>query len=833
MKICDKVSLLSGTAALAVAFSVAMPALAQDAPTVETGTPEQALEEQGGLSEIVVTARKREESLQDVPVAVTALSEELIEKRDITSIEKIAAATPNLNVGRASNGSAAQITLRGVGSSSTSIGIEQSVAVIVDGAYYGQGRVIQEGFFDLGRVEVLKGPQALFFGKNATAGVISLTTNDPTPEWEARATVGYEFKAEQMTMEGVLSGPITDTLGVRLAVRYSTMSGGYYDNIQRDRFYTTVDVAADPDDVPGTAETIRSTPVESPMPQEDELLARLTLQWKPIDRLSVTLKGTYDFNDTLNNSWNYVAYACGRPDGISQLTGYACERDFVTHQNNFPVEIAQSGLWTRDNGEPYNRYKSASINGQIEYEMDNFSISSVTNYQWYRNRWACVCDFQTSDAAPTWASENSTWEAYSQELRLLSDFDGAFNFMIGGLYQHTKRDFEQYGYYGGVRNSAAPEGLLYAASSKISDTRGETFAVFGQVTFDITDQIEIAAGGRYTKETKDSFFAQPYVNPALQFIFRPGDAADGLGTIVAEQEFEDFSPEASITFKPSDDILIYGAYKTAYKSGGFSNGGINSSLSTDPFSDLTFDKETAEGFEAGIKSTILDNQLRANLTLFTYDYQDFQVDFFNSPIFAFQTLTADANTKGVELEFEFAPRGVPGLNLTAALNYTDAKYTDFPDGPCYGGQTIAEGCSITISAIDSRQNLTGARLSVAPEWTGQLGFIYDTEISETLKVGLNGNMRYSDSYLPSGFGNPLSKQDSYVTFDAGIRFGAADDNWQVAIIGKNLTNEFYVTGVVDGPGTGAGTGTAAGLKADQLGFGTLPRTVKVELTKRF
>ena len=280
-------------------------------------------------------------------------------------------------------------------------------------------------------------------------------------------------------------------------------------------------------------------------------------------------------------------------------------------------------------------------------------------------------------------------------------------------------------------------------------------------------------------------------------------------------------------------LLVYGAYKTAYKSGGFSNGGINSALSADPKGDLTFNPETAEGFEVGIKSTILDNQLRANITAFTYKVKDFQVDFFNSPVFAFNTLTADAKTSGVELELEFAPRAVPGLNIAAALNYNDAKYDSFPEGPCYSGQTRAEGCNVLLPNGQYRQNLTGKALSVAPKWTGMVAVNYETEVGSDYVIGLNANARYSDSYNPSAFANPIARQSSYVTFDAGLRFGAADDNWQIALIGKNLTNRFYVTGVVDGPSTGTGSGGLTGTKADQLGFGTLPRTVKIEVTKRF
>jgi outer membrane receptor protein involved in Fe transport len=798
---------------------MAAPAMAQESESVVAS----------GLNDIVVTARKRQESAQDVPVAVTAISAAVIEQRDITSIEKIAAATPNLNVGRASNGSAAQITLRGIGSSSTSIGIEQSVAVVVDGAYYGQGRVIEEGFFDLARAEVLKGPQALFFGKNATAGVISLTTNDPTDTWTAQGKAGYEFKAEQWLAEGIVSGPLSDTLGVRLAVRYSKMNGGYYKNVSVNRDYTTIDIQTG-----ASPETLVSTPVETDMPQQEELLGRLTLKWEPVDGLTNTLKITRDQNDTLNNSWNYVAYSCGLASGISQLTGYACKAGFVTHQNNLPVKVSSVSPYGRKDGAPYNRYRSWAINNSLEYDLDSMVVNSVTNYQRNNNSWACACNFQTTDTVAggmIFATENSTWKAWSQELRLTSKFDGMFNFMLGGLYQHTDRDFGQWGYYGGVRDTAARPELLYAASEKISYTKGKTLALFGQLTFKLMDNLELAGGGRYTHETKDSYFAQEYVNPAYSAVYR--SAADPLGVVTAKQKFNDFSPEVTLTYKPGRDLLVYAAYKTAYKSGGFSNGGINSKLSADPYADLTFNPETAEGFEIGIKSTLLDNQLRANLTAFTYKVTDFQVDFFNSPVFAFNTLTADAKTSGVELELEYAPRAVPGLNIATALNYNDAKYDSFPQGPCYSGQTQAEGCNVLLPNGQYRQNLTGTALSVAPKWTGMVAVNYETEVGSDMMIGFNGNLRYSDSYNPSAFGNPIARQKSYATLDAGLRFGAADGNWQIALIGKNLTNKFYVTGVVDGPSTGTGSGGTTGIKADQLGFGTLPRTVKIELTKKF
>ena len=822
-----KSALLAGT--ILGMTAVATPAVAQNAADAEA-SPAQ---EKGGVGDIIVTARKRRETAQDVPVAVTAISAAEISNRDITSVEKIAAITPQFNVGRASNGSGAQLTLRGIGSSSTSIGIEQSVAVVVDGAYYGQGRVIQEGFFDLDRVEVLKGPQALFFGKNATAGVISITTADPTSKPEFMVKGGYEFKSQQYRVEGFASGPLSDTLGIRLAARYSKMDGGYYRNVADDVYYSEVDAASLLAGGSGDPTSHLAQPAPHKQPGEEEFLGRATLKWEPTDRLTVSLKGSMDVNTVNNSSWNYVAYACGNGE-TSQLNGYECGEQFVTHQNNMPADIAANFPYAKSDGSLYNKYRSAGGTLNMQYDADELQLSSVTNYQWNNNRWACACDFQSSDSSngvgSTWATENSSWHAFSQELRALTQFDGPFNIMLGALYQKTKRDFAQYVMFAGVSNSDAPEGFEYVATAKSSYTRGETMAVFGQATFKILPTLELAGGVRYTDETKNSYFTQPYNNPLVTAIFRDRDDPDGLGEVSARQHFQNWSPEATLTWKPTADIMVYGAYKTAYKSGGFSNGGINSKFSADPKADLTFNPEKAEGFELGFKSTLLDRQLRFNVTAFTYKYKDLQVDFFNSPIFAFQTLTADARTKGVEFEFQFAPYAVPGFDLHGSLNYDKARYTSFPLAPCYAGETPAEGCNL---AGNSRQDLTGAPLSVAPKWTGSLGAAYEISLGGDLKLGINADSKYSASYLASGFGNPLSRQGSYITVDAGVRVGAEDDNWQVALIGKNLTNEFYVTGVVDGPSTGGGTGTASGLKADQLGFGTLPRTVMVEVTKRF
>jgi outer membrane receptor protein involved in Fe transport len=811
-------AVLLAASSMAVQALAAAPALAQAA----AGTS------QGGLEEIVVMARKRAESVQDVPVNVAAISAATIEKQDLTSIEKIASRTPNLNVGRASNGSGAQLTMRGIGSSSTSIGIEQSVAVVVDGVYYGQGRIINEGFFDLAGAEILKGPQALFYGKNATAGVISLKTADPTDDWMVKARAGYEIKAEQAQLEAILSGPIGENLGLRVAVRGSKMWGGYYRNEQTVRpiFYG--------------GNFFNSQPVGKG-PGGKEMLGRITLQWKPSDRMTATFKVSAAENKVDSSSWNYVGYECAKPDGTLQiLPEYSCSKDkFVTHQGKLPVEVAAVTPYAKKNGDLYNRYRSITATSNIVYDLDDVNLTWVTNYNWNNNRWTCACDYQTN-LFGVHATENSSFKAFSSEFRALTSFDGPVNLMLGAYYQKTKRKFDQWVSFGISDNGPAAGQNRYMDAWKNSATDGETIAGFGQVTWQLMPKLEVAAGVRYSHETKDSYFVQAFVSPAFSTLWAPNRTTYG------DQTFSNWSPEATISWKPTDDVLVYGAYKTAYKSGGFSNGGIDSlSPGANPAVDLLFNQEKAVGFEGGIKTEFFDRQLRVNLGAYTYAYKNLQVDFFNSTIIAFQTLTADARTKGVELEFEYAPRSIAGLNLRGSVNWNKARYTKFPAAPCYGGQTPAEGCNLIADAVSGlyrpitgaevgvRQSLTGAPLSVAPKWVGSLGVSYDTTVGSNLVAGLSVDTRFSSSYLVSGFGAEHSRQAKYGMIDASVRVGSADERWELAVIGKNLTNRLYVSGVVDGPNTGVGTGTPGGLHADQQGFGNVPRTVMFQVTTKF
>lgn len=823
------------TASAGLALGGASPAFAQDTEQ----TTAQGRAQEGGIGDIIVTARKRQETTQDVPVAVVAISAEKMQQYDLSNLERVAAMTPSFSIGRTPSGSGATLVLRGIGSNTTSIGLEQSVAVIVDGAYYGQGRTINEGFFDLGRLEILKGPQALFFGKNATAGVVSITTADPGDKLEVIARGGYEFAAKQVYGEAIVSTPLSDTLGIRVAARASKQFDGYYKQLGTTQPYPTVDRTSTA--VPGTA-TVHSSEAAGDG-RAKEAYIRGTLKWEATDTFTATLKANYGVNENNNPAAGSVVFYC--PTGaLAANPSIACGRRFASSANRTPTDIAATQPYANKDGAQGNQYKSWAVNLGLNWALDDLTISSVTNYNWNRNTFQFDGDSVSRAGAPgVFATEDSTFHAFSQEVRAQTSLGGFWDAMVGGYYQKTNRDYDAWTASGGLENSSAtPAYRRYLANQKDSQTDGETFAMFGQLILRPVSNVEVAGGVRYTSESKDSYFLQPYSHPirVAQGIFLPGV------TLTSNQDFEDWSPEATVTWKPSADITVYGAYKTAYKSGGFSNSGIYSPSAG--LADFEFDPEKAKGFEAGIKTTLLDRQLRLNLTAYNFRYNNLQLDFFRSDIFAFTTINAgSARTKGVELEFEMAPRALDGFNLHGSVNYNRARYGDAPGAPCWAGQTRGEGCNLVyVAATDSsrpfnpatdaaanRQNLKGLPTANAPDWTGNLGVAYEALFASGAKANLGVDARYSGSYLATAFGNPYTRQHRYVSLDASISFTTADEHWQLQIIGKNLTNRWYAIGGNDTPNSGSGTGTNIGVVADQTGFASVPRTVQAQVTFRY
>ncbi|WP_313802968.1 TonB-dependent receptor [Sphingobium sp.] len=819
---------------IAMAAWNAAPALAQE--TAPQSASAQASENQGGLRDIIVTARKRQESAQNIPVAVTALSSDELVNRNIRTIEQVATSVPQFTVARGSSGSGANLSLRGIGSNFTSIGIEQSVSVNVDGVYYGQGRILNEGLFDMAQVEILKGPQALFFGKNSTAGALSFTTADPGQKTEIIGRAGYEFRTHEKYLEGIVSGPLSDTLSARLAVRWSDMDRGYMKNQAVGGPFKVNDVAN------GGAQTVYNVPPSTRYgPMEENINIRGTLKFQPTDKFTITLKGGMSDRNATSAGFLNELFRCP-VGGTSQLQpGNECNKDWKGYWDDLPSELVSANpLLGRKNGQLYDDYRSYTATATVKYDTDVVNFNWVNGYQKFDNQFSLKSDATTNANRGTYAGTGTKYEAYSTEFRAQTDLKFPVNFLIGLYYQASKLNFQQDIIFPGtaaaghaIDTSVTDPALVPLTVRKLGHTDGATFALFGQLLWDIVPTLQMTAGGRLTSETKDSTFRMPYVNRNLRAVYRMYDPANPLSEFVNHQKFDNFSPEVTLTWKPSSRLTVYGAYKTGYKSGGFSISGLNTV--TTSVDDLAFGPETVEGFEAGIRSKLFNNSVRLNLTAFHYDYKNLQVDFFNSAITTFVTFNAGtARTQGLELDGEWAPRLVPGLTLRGALAYTDAKYTDFPGAPCYAGQRPAMGCLAPTTAIPYvHQNLDGVHTQLAPKWAGTLGIDYETDIGSALKGGLLLNLRYSDRYLVSPFGNPVDVQKSFATLDATLRVGAQNDRWQLALIGKNLTNRYVLNAAQDAPSTGSGTGTIAGVPADQYGFPAPPRTVALQLTVRY
>lgn len=830
LKVSSKIvtrSVLLGT----VACLMAAPAYAQD-----SGSPDSAVEVQdsrkGGLEDIVVTARRREENLQNIPVAATVVSSEQIQSYGINSIEKVSNLAPQLIIGRNGSGNGAAIGLRGISVNATSISLEQSVAVVIDGAYYSGGRALNMGLFDLAQVEVLKGPQSLFYGKNTTAGALSFVTAGPTKDASGMVRVGYETNAQNPYVEGFVSGPLSSTLGVRLAARYSRQGEPLVENLSQAGTVYTRDIVTG-----NSTAHVRQDPGNE---GERNFTTRFTAQFDPSSAFSATFKATYNrYKSGTPNSSGVIAI-CEALGTIQTDATAPCGRNFVHVQSALPSDMAATQLYTsREGGNPYLSYEAYNLTANLQYDAGPITITVTPAYTRSLAYWAGDFDFtdnylnraSTLGTGGNVAGTREDQRAFSVETRLRTNFDGMINFMAGGYYQDSDLYFDQENNFpGGAENSAVTnQQLRYLTVLKDSQTLGKTYSVFGQVTLDLTPELTITGGLRYSSERKNSIQSQPYVIPTATGSFRQT-------TFVVPQTFDDTSPEATISYKVAPNVTVYASYRTGYKSGGYSISGTIAPSSTT--ADGSFAPERVSGFEGGIKSTLADNQLRVNVDAFSYNYTGLQADFFNPLTIQYLTINAaSARTTGAEIDLEFAPRSVPGLNIRGSLAYTDAKYKDFPFAPCLSGQNRAEGCSLLPNGVGNgtRQNLSGQALPQAPQWAGTVGVSYETPVSDGLTFGLSSNLRYSSRYKTYSFAPDAASrfyQDGYATIDASVRL-TGDSGWELQLIGKNLTNQFVISSAFDLTYTGAGAGAVTSTHADTRTSIYDPRTFAIQGTFRF
>lgn len=812
---------LAYTAATLASVSLVMiapEASAQDVAQEPAADSETAASQSGpSTSDIIVTARRRSERLQDVPVAISAVNSETIEAYSYNDIAAVSAMTPQLKVSVGGPSGGAQLYLRGIGSTANT-GFDPAVGLVIDGVFYNRTLWLTQSFIDMKTIEVLKGPQSLYFGKNTPAGLIMVETAGPTAKPEFGVKAGYEFKANERFVEAFASGPLSDTFGARIVGRVSGMDG-WIKALGETR------AAGDPQRLTLLA------PTQARLPGTSFETARLTLQWDPSPAFTATMKGSYTHYADAGPDALIQIFSCQGPGGTAQLTSGVsspyddCKASGSVGRQNFPDPIVAGSPKFTKGGEAFSDYESYALSLNATYDFGWANLNSITGYNHYSLR--AVGDTSYAGTAQFLVTDDTRNSAFSQELRLLTTFDSPVNFLLGGFYQDTKLDSTL-----GARISPAAAGPTtgnFLSLISPAHQTGTSYSFFGEATWNILPTLELAGGARYTNEKKDTTKFNQFVNANVA-------AALSRTVFSAVTKADNVSPQATLTWRPDRDITVYGAYKQGFKAGGFSI----SSILTAPtrLNQLVFGPEKAHGFEAGIKTAWFDRRVRADINVYNYLYKDLQVTAFDAATTSFTIQNAAAaRVKGVEFNTSWAVTDQFSLHGDVAYNH--ARFTNFI-GQCYAGQTVQMGCNQVLNPVSgayTSQNLAGKRPALAPDWNANLGAMWrNEEAFGDIGLQLTVDGHYSSGYPIDATNRPDVFQKKYGTLDASVRVFAKEDRWSLALIGRNLTNRAIILTGADRPGTGGAVGLdqtnpLAGRLAD--GRGTVDRLRSVLLQATF
>lgn len=814
-------------AASSVVLSLAAPAMAQ------VPAPSQAESQEADVAakidDIVVTARRRSETLVSVPVVVNVLSAETLERNRADSLAAIGELTPTVVVGAYKSNGGGSIGIRGVSSPANQTGFEQAVSVAIDGVQTSDGRITQAGFFDLQQVEVMKGPQALFFGKNSPAGVISIKSADPTPDFMAQLRAGYEFVGDEVNLEGIVSGPINDIFGVRLAVKYRNLDGWLRNTAQpiANPFYSAATGApVGASMLPGASDS---------RPGDEELLGRLTLTADFSPNFTARLKVFASHGEGSGpgvGTQNVGPCTGGKPRVYGIADPYAdCAIDRNTTIGDLPDEIARTMRGYRGSGQPYDELGIITAALDLNWNYGNLNLASTTGYNKTDYEFLSGLDQSTYSQLAFWNRQVN--EEISQELRLTSDFSGPFNFMVGAYAQKTKISSANDTKLRDSNYAAAVS--RYVSYEDINTQDGDTLSFFAQGLWDITDTLELAGGVRWTRETKDARKQNLYGIGSFNNLTTVYAGSDEVGVMKGHFEDENLSPEVTLTWRPDSTHTVFLAYKTGYKSGGF---GLTSPFQTTTLlSDIDFGPESAEGFELGGKGVYMGGRMRLNAAAFAYDFSDLQVNTYDPARIAYTVNNAGTlEQRGVEADGSF--RVADGLTIRGAIAYVDAQFKDFV-GQCYSyafaaGTTRATAtpppnCSfVNTTSLTLQQDFDGRAPARSPKWAGSAGFTWDVPVG-SYNLSVNGDGFYTGDYYASEAMSPGSFQDAFWRVNAGLTLTPADASWSLQLIGRNLTDEYYLQYAADR----TGGNSVPGAFGEQRGVVSRGREVALQFTYNF
>ena len=719
------------------------------------------------LEEVIVTAQKREQSLQDVPVAVTAFTGERLVESGIRDFFEVSNLDPALIVGKTQTSTTATFSIRGVFTSSQNFGLESSVGLYVDGVYRARQSAMINNLVDIQSIEVLRGPQGTLFGRNTPSGAVSMFSVAPDFDGEGfiEAT-GGEYDLIQVN--GAKSLTLVED---KLAVRAT----GFYQ--ERDGFIDAVNIG------------------EEVIEDRDRWGTRLQALWVPNDDVTVHLIADYSEIDEVccgvgNFVNNFEAQQLppgsdpvfGTDNTVVDLGGTVIDqRDF------YDYEVATSFL-------PQSENEDKGIQLQVDWAFPNFELTSITAYREFDSYDNADVDFYDIDALIR--TNDAAQDQFSQEFRISNETD-KFTYVAGLFYFEQNLDStvdtivgeDTAALVGGLLGIPVPPFFFPAGgfSRNVAEQEHESYAVFGQFDYNLTDQWILTAGLRWTKEDKDmsNVFTEENAGPGFA-LFPPLAPRDDL-----DEEIDDdqVTGTVKLSWLPNDDTLIYVSYGTGYKAGGINTDRIDANL------DPVFDAEESEAFELGIKAEFPEQALRVNLALHRTDTDDLQTISFQGTGFALQN-AGTAETYGGELDVLWQP--LNNTTLTLAYAYNNAEYEDFEGGDCWVGTAWHTQQPDPKDNGDGSCDRSGGDLSGNPENVVVTSLRQDFLLGGNLTAFLYGEYIYFDERMTDVNQDPLKQDDSYSLVN--LRAGLVIENWDMEITawGRNVTDEEYTNTIADG-----------------------------------
>ena len=774
-----KLTLSSYTAAATLALAASAPALSQNLT----------------LEEIIVTATKRAEGLQEVPIAISVMSGQEINAKGLTKMEDLSAYMPNVHVAEASGGT--NLFIRGIGSG-VNYGFEQSVGTFVDGVYFGRGRSARGKFLDLERVEVLKGPQSTLFGKNTIAGAINITTGQPTEEFEGYISAGYTSELEAKTLSGVVSGPLSDSVRGRLAVR-SYEDKGYVSNLTESG-------------VDG--------------PQNDSVYVRTTLAIDLSEDWTATIKaelGTHDVKGRQEIITQANPLATSLYSGASGADNFEAGLGY----NNYQQNIADLPL--------FDDTESSIMQVTLDGAIGEYGVKAVIAYADYE-----FTNSLDSDYGPLRLinrARNEEHEQISAEFILSSPSDETFEYIAGAYYQTEELSHDRYshvapsgapalqggifnqlntlgfsaGYLGGNLDPIADNGVIDGTATNTLEQDADSWSVFFDGTYNISDTLRITAGLRYSEDDKEmsksaaichldpsvasfEFSAdktcaedpnQKLLPAQLALVYSAGLNLAKPHAYTRERSEDHVTGHVNLQWDMSDETMVYLEVGNGYKAGGFDeDNGLGRELETvngvtDDLAD--FEDETVDTIEIGAKINLADGRGRLNIAAFSSTYEDVQVSTFDGTAGFVVGNAAESEVQGIEADVLY--RATEEITINGAFAYMDATYKSYPGAGCNVAQVIANG-----GPKGCTQDLTGKQLQFAPEYTANVGISYATELSSGLLLNAALDYNWTDDVIVAADMDENLIQDSYGKLNARISL-ASGDQWQLSLIGKNLTSK--------------------------------------------